>query len=149
MSSHKAKSNWVDRGESPAPTIFRVLQFFFDRHGEEDEVWLQETAENVVGMVEANGTEVRIAGYLKAVASDRGIEFPMRARLTSIALWHIAKVGLVRDAAVRELKRDPSDRTKETRPLSDLLAASLLTPEEFAQYEAKGQAVFNEDSPYA
>ena len=143
------RSNWVDRGESPAPTIFRVLQFFFDRHGEEDEVWLQETAEIVVGMVEANGSEVRIAGYLKAVAREHGIEFPMRARLTSIALWHIAKVGLVRDAAVREMKTEPFEQSKETRLLSDWLAASLLTPEEFAQYEAEGQAVFDDDSPYA
>jgi hypothetical protein len=148
MISAKA-SNWVDRGESPVPTIFRVLQFFFDRHGEEDEAWLQETAEIVVGMVEANGGEVRIAGYLKAVARQKGLEFPMRARLTSIALWHIAKVGLVRDAAERERKRARSEQATVTRPLSDFLAASLLTPEEFAQYEAEGRVVFDNDSPYA
>ncbi len=39
--SRKA-SNWVDRGEPPNPTLRRVLEFFFERHGPDDAPWLEE-----------------------------------------------------------------------------------------------------------
>jgi len=142
-------SNWVDRGTSPVPVIHRVLAFFFDRHGEEDQAWLQVTAEAVVGMVEAHASEVQIAGYLKAVAREQGLEFPPRARLTSIAVWHIAKVALVRDMAERLMSRDPEARQDEPTPLNKWLAAKLLTAKEFAQYESDGRPIFDEESPYS
>ena len=85
-------------------------------------------------MVEADASEVLIAGYLKYVAREQGIEFPARARLASAAVWHIAKAALVRDAAVRLLNSDlVAQRDVVPPPLSAWLAERLLTPEELTQ----------------
>lgn len=130
----KTSGNWVDRGEQPVPEIQRTLTFFFDRHGVADAVWLREAAQTLVGMVDADASEILVAGYLKHVARTQGIEFPPHARLASVAVWHIAKAALVRDAAVRllnsKLVHEP-DRVPP--PLSVWLAERLLTPDELAQ----------------
>jgi len=142
-------SNWVNRGGSPVPVIYRTLAFFFGRHGDSDQAWLQVAAESVVGMVEADASGIQIAGYLKFVAREQGLEFPMRARLTSIAVWHIAKVALVRDAAEQLMSSDRAARPDGPPTLSKWLAVKLLTPEEFAEYESEGRHVFDEESPYS
>jgi hypothetical protein len=127
-------SNWVDRGEAPAPVVQRTLMFFFDRHTAADAEWLNEAAQTLIGMVDADASEVLVAGYLKHVARTQGIEFPAHARMASAAVWHIAKAALVRDAAARLLKRAAvAPRETVTPPLSVWLAERLLTPEELAQ----------------
>lgn len=148
MSSSRA-SNWVDRGAPAVPVMQRVLAFFFDRHGEADQAWLQAAAQSVFGMVEADASDVQVAGFLKSVAREQAIEFPMRARITSIALWHIAKAALVRDVAERVINSDLSARPDQPPPLAKWLAQRLLTPAELAEYEVEGRPVFEDDSPYA
>ena len=56
-------------------------------------------------MVEADSTEVHVAGYLRTVAGafDRLELEPVLWRTLAIALWHIAKTGLVWDHAVRHV----------------------------------------------
>jgi hypothetical protein len=140
LTSSKA-SNWVDRGAPPVPVLERILQFFYERHGAEDQVWLRAAAEDVLGMVAADATDIQIAGYLKSVARTQGIEFPARARLTSIALWHIAKAALVRDMATALLNSDLGQRPDAQPPLSEWLAARLLSPTELERFESEGRAL--------
>ena len=54
-------------------------------------------------MVEADSTEVHLAGYLKEVEQAFGLteEHGRRRRSTAIALWHIAKCAEVRERARR------------------------------------------------
>jgi hypothetical protein len=140
MTSTKA-SNWVDRGEHPVPKIQRTLMFFYDRHDAADAAWLREAAQTLVGMVEADSSEVLVAGYLKYVASAQAIEFPSRARLASAAVWHIAKAALVRDAAERLLNSDlVHQRDRVPQPLSAWLAERLLTPDELERLGAAQDA---------
>jgi hypothetical protein len=125
-------SNWVDRGESPIPTLSRVLAHFFDRPVATNREWLADHANTVLGMVAADATEVHIAGYLKSVWSELGNsseEMP-RARGASISLWHIAKAALVRDFAERVLQGEVPVNAPTQQPLSSWLKERLLTPEE-------------------
>lgn len=138
LTSSKA-SNWVDRGKPALPVMERVLTFFFQCHDPADQPWLKATAESVHGMVAADASDIQIAGYLKSVAREQGIEFPPKARLTSIALWHIAKAALVRDTATQLLNSELVTHPTATPPLSDWLAARLLTPAELARFEADGR----------
>src|SRR5881398_413501 len=68
----KNASNWVDRGEPPHPTLRRVLAHFFERRAPEDQAWLNEQAEIVLGMVAADATEIHIAGYLRSLVRETG-----------------------------------------------------------------------------
>ena len=135
--SRKA-SNWVDRGELPNQTLRRVLGHFFERRAPDDQQWLDDHANTIVGMVAADATEVHIAGYIMSVARESGREerHPSGARPAAIALWHIAKAALVRDFAERVLKGEvpPNEPTPER--LSHWIAGRLLTPEELAKYES-------------
>jgi hypothetical protein len=139
--SRKA-SNWVDRGESPNRTLRRVLAHFFERFAPEDEPWLDEHANVIVGMVAADASEVHLAGYLMSVVREIGAPArePVGARPTAIALWHIAKSALVRDFAERVLSGDvpPNAQTPDT--LSHWIAGRLLSPDELARYEREAQA---------
>lgn len=131
--------NWVDRGASPLPLMHRTLEFFFERHGPEDSEWLRRAAEDVYGMVAADATDIQVAGYLKSVARSQGIEFPPKARLHSITLWHIAKAALVRDAATLLLNSDLAAHVVDAPPLDEWLASRLLSPVELAAYRAEGE----------
>ena len=133
MTSSKA-GNWVDRGGPPAPEVQKTVAFFFNRHEVSDEGWLRDAAQTIVGMVEADASDILIAGYLKHVAREQGIEFPPRARMASVAVWHIAKAAIVRDAAVRLLNSDLMEqRAVVPPPLATWLAERLLTPDELTQ----------------
>jgi hypothetical protein len=131
-------SNWVDRGESPLPTLRRVLAFFFERHAASDEPWLHEHALVVLGMVAADATEVHVAGYLRSVVRDVGTPTrdPLGARAAAVALWHIAKAALVRDFAERVLQGEVPVNQPTPDSFSHWVASRLLTPEELAQFEA-------------
>ena len=134
--SRKA-GNWVDRGEPAIPKLASVLAYFFERHAEPDQAWLAEQANTILGMVAADATEVHIAGYLKSVVHEIGglDREPLGARAAGIALWHIAKVALVRDFAERVLQGDVPVNAPTGEPLSEWLIKRLLTPAELARYE--------------
>ncbi|MBX7119414.1 MAG: hypothetical protein K1X31_10490 [Gemmatimonadaceae bacterium] len=125
----------MDRGAPALPVLQRMLAYFFERHEPADAAWLSAAAADVFGMVAADATDIQIAGYLKSIARTQGIPFPPKARLTSIALWHIAKAALVRDTATRLLNADLSAHVREAPSLDRWLASRLLTPEELAEFE--------------
>jgi hypothetical protein len=133
----KKASNWVDRGASPIPTLQRVLAHFFERFMADDGPWLEEHATTILGMVAADATEVHLAGYLRSVVRDAGgpVREPLGARPAAIALWHIAKAGLVRDFAERVLQGEVPVNEPTPDTLSHWIAGRLLTPEELARFE--------------
>ena len=134
LSSKKAV-NWVDRGDPAEPTLKRILAFYFDRHSPADDPWLDEHARAIRGLVEADLTETHVAGYLYRVLRDEDLPAPPRGRVTAIALWHAAKAALVRDFAERVLAGEVPRPVATPEPLSQWLAARLLTPEELASFE--------------
>ena len=103
----KSGENWVDQGHPPLQTIRRVLAHEFDRHTPADEEWLRAQANTILAIVVAHGTEVEVTNYLRTLAADTHPAALSQdaVRLVGIALWHIAKVALVRDAAERRLQR--------------------------------------------
>ena len=135
--SRKTAGNWVDRGESPNPTLRRVLAHFFERFDPADEPWLEEHALNLLGMVGADASEIQIAGYLRGVAREIGYPAgePLGARETAISLWHIAKAALVRDLAKREARGEVSVDVQTPDSLSHWLKERLLSPEELEALE--------------
>lgn len=101
MTKRRKASNWVDRGEPLEGKIARVLSYQFDRAPDDPELigW-----SNVVrGMVEADASEVQLASYLRTLPGAEEWP-PTTRRLLAIALWHIGKSGLVRDAAARRIE---------------------------------------------
>ena len=144
--SRKA-SNWVDRGAPPQPTLRRVLAYFFERHAPEDESWLEEQANVVLGMVAADATEVHVAGYLRSVVRELGAPArePLGARSTAVALWHIAKAALVRDFAERVLQGEVPANVPTPDRFSHWVAQRLLSPEELARFEAEAVGRDEED----
>lgn len=98
-----AKGNWIDRGDTVEYTLSRVLGHAMEL--ESDDPALVPHVAAVRGMVEADSTEVHVAGYLRSVSESLGqAEMdPVLRRMLAIALWHIVKVAEVRDAGVREI----------------------------------------------
>lgn len=133
----KKASNWVDRGEPALPTLRRVLAFYFNRHELSDQPWLDERANLILGMVDADATEVHVAGYLRSIESDEGIPpcEPHRARGAAVGLWHIAKAALVRDFAERVLQGDVPVNAPTPDSLSHWVASRLLSADELARFE--------------
>ena len=133
--SRKA-NNWVDRGESAAAVMQRVLAHYFERPTESDAEWAVAHATAIRGMVAADATEVDIARYLADVAPSLAASgvAPPGARFVGIALWHAAKVALVRDFAER-LFRGEIPALGPRQELSHWLAERLLTPEELVMYK--------------
>lgn len=146
LSAGKA-DNWVDRGEPPEPTLRRILAYYFDRHAEEDESWLQEHAMAIRGLVEAGGTEVHVATYLYRALRQLGLPAPPRGRVTAVALWHAAKAALVRDFAERVLLGEVPRPVPTPDTLSHWLASRLLTNDELAAFERGADA--GPPTPYA
>ena len=134
LTSRKA-GNWVDRGEAPEPTLRRILAHYFGRHDPADGPWLDQHAAAIRGMVEADATEVHVASYLYRVLRDTGAPVPPGGRVTAIALWHAAKVALVRDFAERVLSGEIPRPEPTPEPLSHWLAARLLSPAELEAFE--------------
>jgi hypothetical protein len=110
--------NWVDRLEPPEPEIARVLRRFLELDPERDATAEAEYANAVVQMVRASASEGEVANYLAYIQEQRGQPMtppPMR-RYVAIALWHIAKAALVRDAArLEELRPVDSWRRDELK----------------------------------
>lgn len=137
----KHASNWVDRGEPPHATLRRVLAHFFERPTPDDQPWLNEQAEIILGMVAADATEVHIAGYLRSLANDTGTPSrePLRTRGVAITLWHVAKAALVRDFAERVLQGEVPVNEPTPDSFSHWIAARLCSPEELARYEREAE----------
>jgi hypothetical protein len=122
-------SNWVDRGESPEPTLVRVLSSYLELEPAAHQAELLEYARIVRGMAEADATEVQIAGYLRTLEGTHlTAEHPARhRRAVGVALWHIAKAGEVRDRAQRLIAEYAAAIPAASRvPLSAWLSARLL-----------------------
>ncbi len=96
-------SNWVDRGQPPGPELTRVLAYYVGQDPKAPDDRLRLHVDAIRGMVEADSTEVHVAGYLKDVEQAFGLteEHARRRRGTAIALWHIAKCAEVRERARR------------------------------------------------
>lgn len=77
-----------------------------------------------------------VTGYLHSVARQLGSERGQRpaTRMVAAALWHAAKVALVRDFAERVLAGDFPPNLPTGSRLSEWLAARLLTPSELEIY---------------
>jgi len=124
-----------------------VLGHFFKRFDPASEPWLEEHAVIIIGMVEADATEVHLAGYLRSIA--REAEFPAGeprgARETGVALWHIAKAALVRDFAERVLRGEVPVNEPTPDSFSHWVASKLLTPEELASFEEEAKSERQQD----
>jgi hypothetical protein len=124
MSRGKA-GNWVDRGEPLEATLGRVLGHSLRMELTDDR--LAEHVNTIRGLVEADATEVHVSRYLRDIRATLGLpelDPPVR-RTLAIALWHIAKAGLIRDRAERraaELMR----QLPPEEPLAERLAAAIL-----------------------
>jgi hypothetical protein len=108
MISSKA-SNWVDRGEPAEPVVQRILSSYLHLDPAAAGDRLREYGQDVRGMVEADATEVQLAGYLSNLEKAHGIadRLARHRRSVAIALWHIVKAAEVRDRALRLLREHP------------------------------------------
>jgi predicted fused transcriptional regulator/phosphomethylpyrimidine kinase len=104
MTKHRV-SNWVDRGEPAQPHLARVLLRFLELSPERDAAALAEYSETIIAFVAADGSEVELADYLAELERGLGREVsPGRLRrYVAVALWHIAKAALLRDALSRQV----------------------------------------------
>ena len=137
------RGNWVDRGDPLESTLARVLGHAVGRAA--DDPALGAHVLTIRGMVEADSTEVHVSGYLRtvAVAFDQPEFESVRRRTLAIALWHIAKTGLVRDAAARHVAA-----LRQTLPPEPPLAEQLHTAIVRAPVEAPMRAPFAPPLPH-
>lgn len=127
MSPRKA-SNWVDRGDAIEPTLGRVLGHALGLQA--DDPRLTEHLLAIRGLVEADATEVHVTRYVRPLFPlflQREADGAM-SRALGIALWHIAKVGLVRDRARRRAEELVRQLPSEPRLAESLAAAILRAP---------------------
>lgn len=134
----RSAGNWLDRGLPPEPKLRQVIAHYLGRPDEADADWVAEHALAVLGMVDADASEVAVAGYLReaARAAGRAPEELAGARVAAVALWHVARAARWRDLAERalrgELRRPPPTGTV----LGERLAERLLSAEELAAHRA-------------
>lgn len=131
MTSRHQGGNWVQRDEPLEDKLVRVLAYQFGRPA--NDPVLIEWASVIRGMVEADASEVQVAAWLATLATPRGDRAP-EVRLLAVALWHIAKCGLVRDAAERrvaELLKDQPPRES----MGEFLARAVANAPDRVQYQ--------------
>jgi hypothetical protein len=129
--------NWVDQGQPPHRVMRRVLSYFAGRHAPDDDAWLDHQANTIIAMVDADANEVEVANYLRSLVPDEtGDVARDHARLAGIALWHIAKVALVRDFAERVLQSEVPVNAPTQDSFGHWVASRLLTDDELAEYES-------------
>lgn len=61
--TRRKKSNWVDRFDTPETALSRVLAHAFGIDTADER--LREPVDTILGMVEADATEVHVAGYIR------------------------------------------------------------------------------------
>ncbi|MGV3707226.1 MAG: hypothetical protein ACO1Q7_00160 [Gemmatimonas sp.] len=132
-------NNWIDRGESPIRVMRTTLSHYFEKFDVADGPWLTEQATVVFGMVAADCTDVQVAGYLRGVVRELGLDPHERlgSRMFAVSLWHIAKAAIVRDFAERVLsgvipKNDPTPE-----PLGKWLEERLMRDERISDEEGE------------
>ena len=132
----------MDRGAPPEPKVRQVLAHYLGRPDEENARWLAEHALAVLGMVDADASEVDVAAYIRQVARALG-RAPAEvagARMVAVALWHVVKAARMRDLAERAVRGELRQPPPTGTVLGERLAARLLTPEEWAAHRAaRGQ----------
>lgn len=119
------RGNWVDRGAPLEATLARVLGHALDVAANDPR--MVEQALTIRGLVEANASEVHVARHVRSVFQLVGRpepDAPTRLAL-GIALWHIAKAGLVRDQAARRIQ-ELTEKLPPERPLAERLHAAVL-----------------------
>ncbi len=121
-------SNWVNRGEPAERKLTRVVRHFRGFDAAVSDGQLQEYASVLEGMVAADASEVQVASYLGYLEDQLGrSRSPSRhRRLVAIALWHIAKVALMREEALRLLREGVPEATSDQVSLSEWLAERIL-----------------------
>ena len=97
MSKRKAAGNWVDRNESLEGKLSRLISRHIDPSSSEEALSI---ATQLRGLVEADASEVQVADFLKSLLDPNAPRVP-DLRLLAVALWHVAKCGLVRDRFMR------------------------------------------------
>ena len=119
------KLNWIERGAPPEAAMCRVLAAFLELDPDEAHATLEADARTIRGMADADASEVQIVSYLKAVQQRFGKESipPVSRRTVAVCLWHIAKVGEIRNQLLR-LRAQVVHPPQE--PLSEWLAARIL-----------------------
>lgn len=125
-------TNWVDRGAPDLPQLVTVLRHFLGPERGISEERLEDAARDIQGLVAGDATEQHVSGYLRRLGEELRIddgELPPR-RMAACALWSIAKLAIVRDNALRVLAGQPNAVPIRPPPLSEWLAARLLSPEE-------------------
>ena len=117
--------NWVDRGDPLEATLSRV--FGHSLGLEPTDLRLSEYVNTIRGLVEADATEVHVSGYVRTIRKTLGLPElePAARRTLGIALWHIAKAGLVRDRGERRAAELMSQLPPQA-PLAERLAAAIL-----------------------
>jgi hypothetical protein len=117
--------NWVDRGEPLEKVLGRVLSHALDL--EPPDARLEDYVNTVRGMVEADGSEADVSTYVRNIRLELDLPVldPDSRRTLAIALWHIAKAGLIRDRAERRASELMSQLPPEG-PLADRLADAIL-----------------------
>ncbi|MFN8654656.1 MAG: hypothetical protein U0133_22335 [Gemmatimonadales bacterium] len=131
MTRGRRGGNWVQRDEPLEDKLVRVLGYQFKR-ATSDPV-LMEWASVIRGMVEADASEVQVAAWVAKLTTPDGMR-SAEPRLLAVALWHIAKCGLVRDAAdrrVTELMRDKPPRES----MGEFLARAVANAPDRIQYQ--------------
>lgn len=90
-------SNWVDRGDPVEAPLSRILGAALGVAA--DDARLAEHTAVILGQVEAQATEGDVATYVGSVfpSFNRPLPEVDAHRLLGTALWHIAKLALVRD----------------------------------------------------
>ena len=124
------RGNWVDRGDPLETPLARVLAFALKRAAEDPAVI--DAALTVRGIVEASGSEVDVVAHVRQVFETLATHTPEaeERHTLGIALWHIAKVGLVRDRALRRFAELSNQLPPERRLAEQLRDAILRAPEE-------------------
>lgn len=139
---NKKAGNWVDRGEPPHRTIERVIGRLLDRNPDDAPAWFREQANVVVGMVDADASEVHVAAFLRTLVVPPSPERDATTvRAAAISVWHIAKAALVRDLAERVFRSDLRSREGTPDSLSHWLASRLLTPAQLAEFEDRDNSL--------
>jgi hypothetical protein len=129
--------NRVDRGDPDLPQLVTVLRYFLGPDRDIGDERLEDAARDIQGLVWGDATEQHVSGYLRRLGEELSIdenELPPR-RMTATALWSIAKLAMVRDNAVPAREGRPLPEPVAPPPLSEWLAARLLSPEELAAWQ--------------